>query len=104
MQSPGPSYIIAAFFLITQVLGSSSVWCDDSQQGSRTQKLQRWIVSGLRGDVSVRSLDTPPQSVRFNDTLSHGDEVTTGTTGMVEILLGKLALVTAYEDVTLRVL
>jgi hypothetical protein len=101
MPSPCFAYLTAALIAVAQLIESSPVWSADSQRGGRAP----WIVSGVRGEVLVLPAGAPSAGpLRFRATVTHGDQLTIGSGSIVEVLVGKYAVVTAYEESTVRFL
>ncbi len=106
MHAYGPSCGGIMLLVITQLLGPASLWAAESQRAAKGDSPRRAVVSGLRGEVLVSPADTTrePQPLRFHDGVSSGDQLTTGAGGVLEVLVGRHALVTLDENSSLQFL
>ncbi len=106
MHAYGPSYGGIMLLAITQLLGPASLWAAESQRAAKGDSPRRAVVSGLRGEVLLSPADTTreAQPLRFHDGVSSGDQVTTGAGGVLEVLVGRHALITLDENSSLQFL
>ncbi|MGH7233397.1 MAG: FecR domain-containing protein, partial [Nitrospiraceae bacterium] len=105
MQGHGFLRLGGILFVVSQMLGPGTVGAAESQRPPKSDTPRRAMVSGLRGDAQILSPgSTEPRPVRFRDAVNSGDQLTTGPGNLVEILVGRHALVTLHEESSLQFL
>ena len=93
---------VALLALVVKYLGLLIACSAVAQLRAEAQSLSQWVVSALRGNVSVTVAIAPENRVRFHDILNPGDELRIQAGGGIELLLGKQVLVSAQDEATLR--
>ena len=74
--------------------------------GRRAIEPYRVIISGLRGEVTITTADPSKElkPVRFRDPVRNGDVLNTGLVSQLELLIGRVAVITLSEETTIQML
>ena len=84
---------------------ASPGWSADPQRGIQVTGDRPLVLSGLQGNLQVKSQATQSSSrgLQFGETLQFGDQLVTGPQSRAEVLIGQQELVTLQENASVQI-